>query len=181
LPFKTEQQREFLCSNKYKEEKRMKNNVKRYLAVVMGLIMITSVSVIPARADQPFMRAALLNVRKGNSYLQKANADKGGFRVKAMELADKAIIAINNGIAWDQQHPGNRRRNSEDERQIFGETQMKQADNANMFKARAELEAALANLGKASADKGGYRNDAMNHVRSAIQAINDGIEYDRTH
>lgn len=152
--------------------------------ITAAVVMVFGLSafVSPARADQPFMRSALANLNKADDYLKKANADKGGFRVKARELVARAVTAVNNGIAYDQQNPGGRgRRNTEDEKQILGETRMTQADNANMINARTQLQSALANLQKASADKGGYRQVAMDNVRAAIQAINDGIEYDRTH
>jgi hypothetical protein len=156
--------------------------MKKLMTAVAVMVFGLSAFVIPAMADQPFMRAALVNLDKADDYLKKANADKGGFRVKAREWVAKAETAVKNGIAYDQQTPGGRgRRNTENEKQIFGESRMTQADNENMINARAQLQAALSNLQKASADKGGYREVAMNNVRAAIQAINDGIEYDRTH
>jgi len=43
------------------------------------------------------------------------------------------------------------------------------------------LQSALANLKKASADKGGYRNQAIAMTNNAINAVNAGIAYDRKH
>ena len=54
-------------------------------------------------------------------------------------------------------------------------------DQPNMEKARESLKNALANLRKASADKGGFREQAMAMTNNAINSVNSGIQYDRTH
>lgn len=149
-------------------------SVRKLLILKLGVIMIVPMFASTAHADQPFMRAALANLKSADSYLKEASADKGGYRVRAREIVGRAIAA-NNGIAYDQQNPNNRpRRNSEDEKEIFNGIDMRQANQQNMINARAQLQSALANLQKASAD-------AMNLVRDAIQAVNDGIAYDNTH
>ena len=53
------------------------------------------------------------------------------------------------------------------------------ADQPNMQIAKQHLEKALANLERATADKGGYRANAMQIVREAIAEVQRGIEYDR--
>ena len=45
--------------------------------------------------------------------------------------------------------------------------------------ARTHLQNALGNLNAASADKGGFREQAIDLVRQAISEVNAGIEYDR--
>jgi hypothetical protein len=49
--------------------------------------------------DQPKMRAALGYLQSAKKNLEKASADKGGHRVKALDLVDQAIDAVNRGIA----------------------------------------------------------------------------------
>lgn len=54
-------------------------------------------------------------------------------------------------------------------------------DQPRMHAAKADLENALKSLRKATADKGGHREKAIDLASQAITAVNDGIEYDRTH
>ena len=54
-----------------------------------------------------------------------------------------------------------------------------EVDQPNMQIAKDHLEKALANLERATADKGGYRVNAMQLVRDAIAEVQRGIEYDR--
>src|ERR1043166_9396109 len=55
------------------------------------------------------------------------------------------------------------------------------ADQPQMQAAKVNLEKAQNALNNASADKGGHRARAMELVGQAINAVNNGIEYDRTH
>ena len=52
-------------------------------------------------------------------------------------------------------------------------------DQPNMTAARNDLNKADKSLRKATADKGGHRERAMNLIERAITEINRGIEYDR--
>lgn len=54
-------------------------------------------------------------------------------------------------------------------------------DQPRMQAAKVDLEKALNSLRKATADKGGHREKAIDLTSQAITAVNDGIEYDRTH
>ena len=152
--------------------------MKKSLVAVFGIIMTVSMLVLPVRADQPFMRAAKDNLDDAMKYLKKATADKGGHRESAISLTSQAITSVNNGIAYDQQNPNDRRRRNDSEN-VFSPANFNNYDQPNMVKAREYLQAALANLRKASADKGGYREQAMNLINDAIAEVNRGIEYDR--
>ena len=55
------------------------------------------------------------------------------------------------------------------------------ADQPQMQAAKVNLEKAQDALQKATADKGGHRQLAMDLVARSITAVNNGIEYDRTH
>ena len=55
------------------------------------------------------------------------------------------------------------------------------AAQPHMNSALKQLRAARASLNKASADKGGHRNRALDHVNSAIDEVERGIAYDRRH
>jgi hypothetical protein len=50
---------------------------------------------------QPKMKAALAHLQKAHDALQKATADKGGHRVKAIDLTKQAIDQVKQGIAFD--------------------------------------------------------------------------------
>lgn len=56
----------------------------------------------PNSADQPFMKKAKENLEKGLSDLQKATADKGGHRNKAISLVKEAIDEVEKGIKFDR-------------------------------------------------------------------------------
>jgi hypothetical protein len=52
-----------------------------------------------AAPDQPHMQAALDALRSAQTNLEKATADKGGHRAKAMDLVKQAIDEVKLGIA----------------------------------------------------------------------------------
>lgn len=53
-----------------------------------------------AFANQPHMEAALAALEQAKASLQKATADKGGHRVKAMKAVDEAIAQTKAGIEY---------------------------------------------------------------------------------
>lgn len=55
-------------------------------------------------APQPMMKKALTSLNQAKSQLQKATADKGGYRVKAIALVDQAIAEVKAGIEYDNTH-----------------------------------------------------------------------------
>lgn len=154
--------------------------MKKSLTAVLGMILTISMLSLPIKADQPFMRAAQENLEDALKYLKRATADKGGHRENAISITSQAITSVKNGIAYDQQNPNDRRRRNNAENE-FSPVNYNNYDQPNMVKARESLQSALANLRKASADKGGYREQAMNLINNAITEVNRGIEYDRNH
>jgi hypothetical protein len=73
------------------------------LAVVLLFVIGTRV-IDTAAADpeaQPRMRAALKHLRIAKDQLQRATTDKGGHRVKAIELTGAAIDQVQEGIKFD--------------------------------------------------------------------------------
>jgi len=152
--------------------------MKTKFGAILAIFISISMLALPIKADQPFMRAAQDNLEDALKYLKKATADKGGHRQNAMNLTSQAIASVKNGIAYDQQNPNDRRRRNNAENE-FSPASFNNLDQPNMVKAREYLQSALANLRKASADKGGYRTQAMNLVSDAIAEVNHGIEYDR--
>jgi len=57
-----------------------------------------------ANADQPHMQAALRALETAENELAKADADKGGHRVKAIEHTRMAIAEVRAGITFDRRH-----------------------------------------------------------------------------
>jgi len=59
----------------------------------------------PAFAQpQPHMTAALSSLETAKAELEKATADKGGHRVKAIELINSAIDEVKKGIEFGKKH-----------------------------------------------------------------------------
>lgn len=53
---------------------------------------------------QPQMQMALASLKEAKKHLDNATPDKGGHRVKAMELTAQAIAEVEAGIAYDNTH-----------------------------------------------------------------------------
>ncbi len=82
------------------------SNVSRRTLVVLGLAALLCAGIVVGRAsaDQPHMLAALDHLRAAKAELDKADADKGGHRVKAMQLVSDAIAQVERGIEYDRHH-----------------------------------------------------------------------------
>lgn len=143
---------------------------------LISVLLIAILLALPVSAfDQPYMTAARNDLNQALNALKRATADKGGHRERAISLVNQAIAKVNAGIAYDERNPNNRpRRNDND-----GPFARPVADQPNMKLAKGHLQAALDNLGRATADKGGYRVDAMKLIREAISETQKGIDYDR--
>lgn len=70
------------------------------LTLVVGSGLVRDASAEP----QPHMRSALERLENAREALQKADGDKGGHRVKAIELTKQAIEETKEGIAFDHKH-----------------------------------------------------------------------------
>jgi hypothetical protein len=82
--------------------------MKRFLAaVVIGALLVGGTVGICA-ADEPHMRAALEHLREAREQLEKAVPNKGGHREKAIELIDRAMGQVREGIEFGEHH-GERR------------------------------------------------------------------------
>lgn len=75
-------------------------NISRRSMVATAAILpfAAMAGVSPAAAAQPNMEAALRSLREARVSLEKASADKGGHRVKAIDLVNQAIAEVNRGI-----------------------------------------------------------------------------------
>lgn len=69
--------------------------------VAAGMLLASPAA---AAEKQPQMQDALDALRTAKTHLEKAHADKGGHRKKALELVQDAIIQVEAGIAYDSRH-----------------------------------------------------------------------------
>jgi hypothetical protein len=83
-------------------------NVWKPIALCSIATFVTSVGVQIARAgvchDQPNMAAAAASLKNARASLDKAEHNKGGWRVAAIEAANKAIAETDRGCAFADTH-----------------------------------------------------------------------------
>jgi len=135
--------------------------MKARISLAVLALLIFAVGGLAAD-DQPFMEAARADLNTAKSELQKAIPDKGGHRVKALQLVNQAIAQVNAGIAYGRQH----------NHAVFSAA----PDQPHMTAALAALQSAKNNLDQATNDKGGHRGKAIDLVKDAIDEVNKGIE-----
>lgn len=86
----------------------MRVNIWKVSTVVLAVALaavVSSSGVKSAQAEnQPHMQAAMTALKAAKEQLQKATADKGGHRVKAIELTNAAIAETQKGIDYDDKH-----------------------------------------------------------------------------
>jgi hypothetical protein len=140
--------------------------------VFAAFALLGFVAIAAAVPDQPYMRAARANLQTARAELQRATADKGGHRVRAIAIVNNAIGEVNAGIAFDRRH--NHSSSVTPEALFAGAP-----DQPHMQNALNALENAKDNLNRASADKGGHRVKALDYVRDAIDEVKKGIEAGR--
>ncbi|HZE13532.1 MAG TPA: hypothetical protein VE086_07240, partial [Chthoniobacterales bacterium] len=66
---------------------------------VVLVVLVASIGLQSARADQPNMRAALAHLRDAKAALQRAEHNKGGHRDRAIGEVNRAIGEVEAGIA----------------------------------------------------------------------------------
>ncbi|HEV3190735.1 MAG TPA: hypothetical protein VGY54_09585 [Polyangiaceae bacterium] len=86
-------------------------NIWKPIAVVsstaLALILACGgggVAVRNAGADQPYMQAAREHLQQARASLERAEANKGGHRERAIDLVDRAIAQVNEGIEYARPH-----------------------------------------------------------------------------
>src|ERR1700690_965077 len=82
--------------------------MKNFLAVVFFGAFFVGGTVGFGPAEEPHMRAALEHLREARQQLEKAVPNKGGHREKAIELIDRAMDQVKEGIEFGEHH-GERR------------------------------------------------------------------------
>ncbi|MFL5385637.1 MAG: hypothetical protein ACJ8GN_24230 [Longimicrobiaceae bacterium] len=77
--------------------------------LVLGMLLGLAVSAGSAQRrrtpqPQPHMREALEALRSAERHLGQATGDKGGHRVRAIQLVNQAEAEVQRGIQWDNTH-----------------------------------------------------------------------------
>jgi outer membrane lipoprotein-sorting protein len=72
---------------------------KLHLSLI-ALLLSLSLAVPALAQPQPHMTAALSSLESAKAELDKATADKGGHRVKAIELINQAMEEVRKGIEF---------------------------------------------------------------------------------
>ena len=132
------------------------SNRTRFLWVVLLLSMMVTI----ARADQPRMTSARTHLQQARAQLQVAVRNKGGHRAKAIALINNAIAEINAGIRYDRRH---------------NHAHSAAPDQPHMQRALDQLREAKDDLQAATNDKGGHRVKALGYVNEAIDEVKKGI------
>lgn len=76
--------------------------IRKALAISLAGTAIFGAGMVHGR--QPHMQAALDHLRDARAQLEQASADKGGHRVKAIELINQAIDEVQAGIRYDRRN-----------------------------------------------------------------------------
>jgi hypothetical protein len=137
---------------------------------VPGVFVLLFTFAAVAFADQPRMAAARTNLQQARAQLNAATSNKGGHRVKAIELINAAISEVNQGIAFDRRH----NHATATLENVFGLPAS--ADQPHMQRALDKLRQAKSNLEAATSDKGGHRQKAIGYVNDAIDQVKKGID-----
>jgi hypothetical protein len=72
--------------------------------LLVGILAVTCLGVGYALGAQPHMDAALGHLQAARQELELATPNKGGHRERAIELADRAIAQVREGIAFAATH-----------------------------------------------------------------------------
>jgi len=80
--------------------------MRRSIIRGLFLVLILAVGFIAGQlsAAQPHMQAALNHLRQARTSLNRATADKGGHRERALSLVNQAIDEGERGVAYDRRH-----------------------------------------------------------------------------
>jgi hypothetical protein len=78
-----------------------KRNLWKLTATIFGVTLLVMTFFIgrASAVPQPNMEAALGHLEQAKASLERAEHNKGGFRVKAVEHVNQAIAAVREGIA----------------------------------------------------------------------------------
>jgi hypothetical protein len=74
--------------------------MRTFKTIAIILLSMSALGMSSAFARQPHMERALENLRAARAELQAAEHNKGGWRLRALEHTDRAIVETERGIAF---------------------------------------------------------------------------------
>lgn len=72
--------------------------MKTLKSTLFVIIAVSALNINSASADQPHMKRALEHLRAARAELERAEHNKGGWRLRAISNVDKAISDTENGM-----------------------------------------------------------------------------------
>jgi len=75
------------------------------LSLMVSIAFAVGCGLTMATAYQPHMQNALVALQNARTELAAAEPNKGGHRERALDLVDKAIDQVQQGIAFAASHP----------------------------------------------------------------------------
>ncbi len=79
-------------------------SIRRMTKTLTAFVVALSLSTAAFADPQPNMKDALASLKAAKESLEKATADKGGHRAKAIAAVKEAIEQTEKGIAFDDKH-----------------------------------------------------------------------------
>jgi hypothetical protein len=77
----------------------------KHWIVTMAITSALVIAPLAYAEKQPHMEHALKDLQNAKKQLEEADHDKGGHRVKAIDLINQAISQVKEGIEYDNTHP----------------------------------------------------------------------------
>ena len=84
--------------------KKSSSKLTMTLVLLTGMVIGGCATSAAWAERQPAMYAALDHLRAARTALQNGSPDKGGHRVKAIDLTNLAIVQTKKAIAYDNRH-----------------------------------------------------------------------------
>jgi hypothetical protein len=158
------------------EGESLMSTVKLQGIAVAALLAVTSLFCWAQPQIQPDMQAALRDLREAQQKLQSAADNKGGHRVKALQLTQQAIAEVQAGVQYAAQHGDKNVGN------VPAEAAIQPTGNQPVMNAAVQyLQRAVKYLQSGANDKGGHRLKAVTAAQQAIREVQAGIQYADAH
>lgn len=143
-------------------------NMRKLLVVFAGsLLLIASWSALALGKTDPYMKSTRTQLMKARAHLFAGEADKGGYRAKAIGFTSAAIDEITAAMKSGDDHHARVRVDFPS----IATSATATFQGSHMRQALIHLKQAKENLGAAAPDQGGHREKAMGLIDKAIDAV----------
>jgi len=159
--------------------------MKRFaLAIGLAFASMTTMAacggaqVVASDNGQPKMQAALQALQAAQAELQQAEPNKGGHREAALSSVQAAIDSVNQGMQYAASHANEVGMDEGPAEPMPVDEEVKDAHGqTHMANAMVQLREARKQLWTAKHDKGGFRKQALESIRMAMEQVHKGIEF----